>query len=54
MANIIVNSQFNPFTYQELLAPVQAATTEHKELEAELGALQTQASVWEKLANNEK
>ena len=38
---------------KELLAPVQAATTEHKQLEAELGSLQTQASVWEKLANNE-
>lgn len=53
MSNIIINSQFNPFTYEELLAPVQAATTEHKQLEAELGSLQTQASVWEKLANNE-
>lgn len=53
MANININSKFNPFTYAELLAPVQAATTEHKEIEQGLAQLQTEGSIWERLAEDE-
>lgn len=50
---IVLNSKFNPFSYQELLAPVQAADTEHKIIQEEEGKLQTLADAWKNKLNPE-
>ena len=51
--NIIYNSKFKPFSYSEMLAPVQAATTEHRLIEEGLGELATKASIFDKLASQQ-
>lgn len=47
--NISINSKFNPFSYQELLAPVMAETQAHKTTEEAYGALDAEAAQWENL-----
>lgn len=53
MANysLIINSSFKPFSYAEMLAPVQAATQAHQELESAYSELETKANIWDKLAS---
>lgn len=55
MANysLVLNTKFKPFSYQEMLAPVMAATQAHQALESEYGDLATKASVWERMANEQ-
>lgn len=55
MANysLVINSQFKPFSYQEMLAPTLMATQAHQELENQYGDLATKASVWKKMANEQ-
>lgn len=55
MANysLVINSQFKPFSYQEMLAPTLMATQAHQELENQYGELATKASVWEEMANKQ-
>lgn len=55
MANytLTVNSQFDPFSYQELLQPALMATQAHRELEDQYAELSTKAGVWENLANKQ-
>lgn len=54
MANYIVSgSKFRPFSYAEMLQPVQSATVVHQELENKYGELATKASVWEEMANEQ-
>ena len=55
MANysLVINSQFKPFSYQEMLAPTLMATQAHQELENQYGELATEASVWEEMANEQ-
>lgn len=54
MANYIVSgSKFRPFSYAEMLQPVQSATVAHQELENQYGELATKASVWEEMANEQ-
>ena len=54
MANYIVSgSKFRPFSYAEMLQPVQSATVAHQELENQYGELATEASVWEEMANEQ-
>lgn len=55
MANysLVINSQFKPFSYQEMLAPTLIATQAHQELENKYGELATKASVWEEMANEQ-
>lgn len=50
---IVLNAQFNPFSYQELLAPVQAADTEQKAEQEDQGKLETLSSVWKNKLNAE-
>lgn len=50
---IVINSKFNPFSYQEMLHPVMMATQAHQALENELSELDTKASIWEKLKDSE-
>ena len=51
--SLIINSSFKPFSYAEMLAPVQAATQAHQELESAYSELETKANIWDKLANEE-
>lgn len=55
MANysLVINSQFKPFSYQEMLVPTLMATQAHQGLESQYGELATKASVWEKMANEQ-
>lgn len=55
MANysLVINSQFKPFSYQEMLTPTLMATQSHQELENQYGELATKASVWEEMANEQ-
>lgn len=55
MANysLVINSQFKPFSYQEMLAPTLMATQAHQELENQYGELATKSSVWEEMANEQ-
>lgn len=51
--SLVINSQFKPFSYQEMLAPVLMATQAHQELENQYGELATKANVWEEMANEQ-
>lgn len=51
--NLVVNSSFKPFSYQEMLAPTLMATQAHQELENQYGELATKASIWEEMANEQ-
>lgn len=53
MANfaLYINSKFNPFSYQEMLAPAQLATEAHQELEKDYGDMDIQSSTIGSLLN---
>lgn len=51
--NIVLNSRFQPFSYQEMLHPVQMATQGHQQLEAEMGDLSSKAGAIAAMANQE-
>lgn len=51
--SLVLDTKFKPFSYQEMLAPVMAATQAHQALEAEYGDLATKANVWERMANEQ-
>lgn len=50
---IVVNSKFKPFSYAEMLQPVQMATAAHQEIENEYADLATKANVWDEMANEQ-
>ena len=50
---MIINSKFRPFSYSEMLAPIEAATTEHRAIEEGLGEMSAKAGMWDKLANQQ-
>lgn len=50
---IVNNSKFKPFSYAEMLAPVQMADTEHKLIEEGLGEMSAKAGMWDKLADQQ-
>lgn len=56
MANysLIINSQFDPFTYDDLVKPINAATAAHQNLEDIYGTLESEANKWEKIAGQEE
>lgn len=51
--SLVVNSQFKPFSYQEMLAPTLMATQAHQELENQYGELSAKANIWEEMANEQ-
>ena len=51
--SLVINSKFNPFSYQDMLAPVLMATQAHQELENQYGELEAKADIWENLANEQ-
>lgn len=55
MANysLVVNSTFQPFSYQELSAPVQKMSDYHEKLAEEYDKLSTQADVLEAMGSND-
>lgn len=48
---LTVGSRFRPFSYDELIKPLQEATQSHKLLEEAYSELSTKASVWENIAD---
>lgn len=52
--NLVINPQFNPFSYQELMDPVLRATQAHQDLENKLSDLSSKASVWENMADEQR
>lgn len=50
---IVIGSNFKPFSYQEMAAPVQQATQAHQDIENAFGELDTKAGIWEGLANEQ-
>ena len=55
MANyeLVVNSKFQPFSFERYIQPYQIYGAAYKELENQYGELATKASVWDKLANEQ-
>ncbi len=55
MANysFISNAKFRPFSYQEMLQPLQAYTNEYNTIQEGMGELSTKAGVFERLANEQ-
>lgn len=53
MASLVIGSKFRPFSYSEMLAPIEAATTEHRAIEEGLGEMSAKAGMWNKLANQQ-
>lgn len=53
MASLVIGSKFRPFSYSEMLAPIEAATTEHRAIEEGLGEISAKAGMWDKLANQQ-
>ena len=53
MANysLVVNSKFQPFSFERYIQPYQMYGEAYKEVENALGELATKASVWEEMAN---
>lgn len=47
------NAKFRPFSYDEMIKPVEKMYTEHKGIEEGLAELQTKAGIWEGLANEQ-
>ena len=52
--NLIINSQFKPFSYQELLAPVAQATQMHNQTDAAITELQAKAAEIEHFLKSEQ
>lgn len=55
MANfsLVVNSKFNPFSFERYIQPYQIYGQAYREVENALGELDTKASVWEEMANEQ-
>lgn len=51
--SLVVNSQFTPFSYQEMLAPVMMATQAQQELENQYGEFSAKANIWDNIANEQ-
>lgn len=50
---LTIGSKFRPFSYDELVRPLQEATEAHQALETEYADLDTKAGVWENIANEQ-
>lgn len=51
--NLVVNSKFQPFSFERYIQPYQIYGAAYKELENQYGELATKASVWEEMANEQ-
>jgi len=50
---LTIGSKFEPFSYQDMLAPVAQATQAHQSLEEAYGELASKSSVWDGMTDNE-
>ena len=55
MANyeLVVNSKFQPFSFERYIQPYQLYGQAYKELENQYGELATKSSIWEEMANEQ-
>ena len=55
MANyeLVVNSKFQPFSFERYIQPYQIYGQAYREVENTLGELDTKASIWEEMANEQ-
>lgn len=51
--NLVIDSTFKPFSYQEMLAPVMMAQQAHQAIEDEYAELSTKANIWDEMANEQ-
>ena len=51
--NLVVNSRFNPFSFERYIQPYQIYGQAYKEIEDQYGELSTKANIWEKMANEQ-
>ena len=51
--NLVLNTKFNPFTYDEMIKPIEAATKAHQALEEEYGNYQQATGIWENRINQD-
>lgn len=51
--SLVVNSKFQPFSFERYIQPYQMYGEAYKEVENALGELATKASVWEEMANEQ-
>ena len=51
--SLVINSTFRPFSYQELLQPALMATEAQHNLEDQYADLESKASIWEGMANEQ-
>lgn len=51
--SLVVNSKFKPFSYEEMLQPVQMATLAHQDVENEYAELAAKANVLEGIVNEQ-
>lgn len=50
---IVINSKFKPFSYAEMLQPVQMSTEAHQDIENAYADLSAKANIWDELANEQ-
>ena len=50
---VITGSKFKPFSYAELIQPIQLAEAAHQAVEDQYNELSTKANVWDKLAGEQ-
>lgn len=50
---VITGSKFKPFSYAELIQPIQLAEAAHQAVEDQYNELSTKANVWENIANDQ-
>lgn len=50
---VITGSKFKPFSYAELIQPIQLAEEAHQAVEDQYNELSTKANVWENIANEQ-
>ena len=51
--SLVINSQFHPFSYQDMIAPVALATQAQQDLEDKYSTLGEQSGAYDKLANQQ-
>lgn len=51
--NFVSGAKFRPFSYQEMLQPLQAYTQEYNTIQEGMGELGTKAGIFEKMANEQ-
>ena len=51
--SLIVNSKFQPFSFERYIQPYQMYGEAYKEVENTLGELATKANIWEEMANEQ-